>query len=319
MKVFLAVPVLLAGICAHAQTAGYEFKRVRVETLQESGPARDCVDVVFIGDGYVADDLVADGAYEKDVRRVTEELFATEPFRSLQSVFNVRAVYACSFARGADDRPVEDSRATILDCAFDAPDGRNVTYRRDENVMRLARLAPAADIVLVMINDPRYGGSGGVIWEKTPAPCFTNAQRSLQIAVHELGHSLANLGDEYTDPKEAERRPLPDGTQDLPYPNLTRAKHVDLSSKRTLEATVKWKHLLDLPGAEGRIGAFEGGYYRDSGVFRPEEKCKMRASGDPFCAVCREEITRSIYALIGRKFDHAAYHAANPLTPEARR
>src|SRR5262249_14307490 len=145
-------------------------------------------------------------------------------------------------------------RATILDCAFDAPDGRLAVYRRDENVIRLARLAPAADIVLVMINDPRYGGSGGGIWGKTPAPCFTNAQKSLQIAVHELGHSLAHLGDEYADAREAERRPMPDGTQDLPYPNLMCARRVDLSSKRTLAASVKWRHFLELPGADGRIG-----------------------------------------------------------------
>jgi hypothetical protein len=286
--------------------------------LQKSGSPRTCVDVVIIGDGYVAEDLVKDGIYERDAARAVEALFAVEPFRAYRQLFNVYAIHAESFDRGAEERRGEDRLRTILDCSFDAPDGRLLVYQRPENVMRLAKLAPGADIVLVMANDRRYGGSGGVIWDRTPAPCFSGAPESIQIAVHELGHSLANLGDEYADPREAALRPLPAGTQDLQHPNLTLARFVDVSSPGTIAATVKWKHILDLSGAEGSIGAFEGGYYRESGVYRPELRCKMRASEDPFCYVCREEIARSIHVVIGRKFDHAAYHEANPIPARGR-
>ncbi len=45
--------------------------------------------------------------------------------------------------------------------------------------------------ILVVHNDPTYGGSGGTVGTvsiDSSAP---------QIAVHELGHSLFSLGDEY--------------------------------------------------------------------------------------------------------------------------
>jgi hypothetical protein len=271
--------------------------------------------VVIVGDAYVAEDLEKGGAFERDVGRAVAALFDVEPFRAYRKLFNVHAVYAQSFDRGAEDRLGEDKRRTILDCSFDTADGRLLMYQKPENVMRLAKLAPAADIVLVMVNDPRYGGSGGMIWEHTPAPCFSSLEASVQIAVHELGHSMAELGDEYVDLTEVPRRPMPEGTQDLQHPNLTLASFVDLSSPATIASTVKWKHFLALPNAAGVIGAFQGGYYRSSGVYRPEEHCKMRESSEPFCNVCREELAASIHEIVGRKFDHAAYHAANPIAP----
>lgn len=314
----LATLSLAPSVVVRLQEANYDFKKARVETLQKSGGLRNHVDVVILGDGYVAADLESGGTYERDAKSAVAELFEVEPFHAYRELFNVYAVYAESFDRGAEARPGEDKLRTIFDCSFDSPEGRLLVYQREENVIRLAKLAPEADIVLVMVNDPRYGGSGGVIWEHTPAPCFSSAPKSIHIAVHELGHSLAHLGDEYADPREADLRPLPEGTQDLPHPNLTRSTCIDVSSPATIAATAKWKHVLALPGAAPRIGAFEGGYYRESGVFRPQERCKMRASADPFCYVCREELALSIHALCGRKFDHAAYHKTYPIPADGK-
>ncbi len=45
----------------------------------------------------------------------------------------------------------------------------------------------------------------------------------------------------------------------------------------------------------GRVGAFEGALYEAKGYFRPQEDCIMFSRNEvPFCAVCRQAITRVI-------------------------
>lgn len=309
----LALPIAVATASpAPVQSPKFEFKKVRVETVLDNGSTRKHVDVVIVGDGYVAEDLESGGVYERDVKRIVKEFFELAPFSTYKDFFNVHAVYAESFNRGAENRPGEDQLQTILDTSFDAPGGRLLFFQRSENVMRLAKKAPQADIVIVVVNDPRYGGSGGVIWGRTPAPVCSNAKASIQIAIHELGHSFAGLGDEYLDPQAANTYPIPEGTRDIDHPNLTLARFVDTTTRETIAKTVKWKHFLELPGAEGLISAFEGGYYRPVGVFRPQKRCMMREDA-PFCYVCQEELARSIHKVTGRKFNHTKYHEKNPI------
>ena len=49
------------------------------------------------------------------------------------------------------------------------------------------------------------------------------------------------------------------------------------------------------------MGLFEGAHYYHCGAFRPEFHCRMRALGNPFCAVCRREIERVIDLYAGRE------------------
>ncbi len=103
--------------------------------------------------------------------------------------------------------------------------------------------------------------------------------------MHELGHSFADLDDEYVDTATASAYPLPKTKEDLRAPNVTLPGHFDDSSFSTLKKTVKWKHLLDLRGANKHKWVHEGGYYRAKGVYRPWRICMMGDFGKPFCPV----------------------------------
>ena len=297
---------------------------VRVETVQDNGPTSRCVDLVILGDGYLAEDLLDGGVYEQDVGRVTQKLFEPEPLRSYRKWFNLHVVRAPSQARGADNSLDSDTKQTLFDCAFESSDGRGIVVRRGKWALRLAQLAPQADAFLLIVNDARHGGGACDLGNGTRAACFTNGEALISV-VHEFGHAFAGLGDEYVESSRHNEHQLPtpygnelylksfEPPHDLAEPNVTLAHFVDTTTAATLEASVKWSHFLSLPGAAGRIGAFEGGFYRRVGVFRPERDCKMRTSTSDFCQVCREAIARRIHYVTGREFDDAAYHAAHPI------
>jgi hypothetical protein len=148
----------------------------------------------------------------------------------------------------------------------------------------LATLMPEYDIVALIVNDTEYGGSGGF-----PLIASVN-QSSADIAIHELGHSFSNLGDEYGDP-------FP-GFPDFEEPNTT---------TETNRALIKWNAWIldDTPVPTPQtfdyasvVGLFEGAHYHFTGWYRPKYNCKMRTLNAPFCEVCSETLVESMYGLI---------------------
>ena len=80
-----------------------------------------------------------------------------------------------------------------------------------------------------------------------------------------------------------------------------------------MAATAKWKRFLSLRGAKRWVWAYEGGYYRSLGVFRPFPRCMVNELGDPYCPVCCEAMAKALHAIAGTPWDQAAYDKAHPL------
>lgn len=131
----------------------------------------ETLDIAFIGDGY--QDLVH---FANDADRFAANLLKYEPFasRAAQIVFH-RVDYAGS-----------------LGCVYY---GRLITCD-DSKATRLVSGVPH-DKVVIIVNNPNYGGSGGT----SAAVAYNGAPGSSasgeQVFVHEFGHSFGNLMDEY--------------------------------------------------------------------------------------------------------------------------
>jgi hypothetical protein len=145
------------------------------------------------------------------------------------------------------------------------------------------------DVVIVVVNDPEYGGSGGAV-----AVASTNTL-VVELVLHELGHSFGLLADEYdTDPE------LCESSLEPAEPNVT--KEIDRSS-------IKWNvgggppnGWIDLatpiPTANtspGIVGVYEGARYCTDGMFRPTFDSKMRTLERPYEQVNTEQLVRRIY------------------------
>lgn len=298
----------------------FRYQDLRSIALQKSGMPAEKVDVVILGDGYLRKQLDKDGAFYQDANSFRDHFLAEVPFKFYREMFNFYAVFVESYDEGAEDHPKEDKKRNAFDSTYGVGGiERLLQFQNPGAVFEAAKNAPAVDIIFVLVNDARYGGSGGYVrdgnsWRFIPAPCFSaHGVASLQVAIHELGHSLANLGDEYVDPTVAANYPFPRGRRDLDAPNLTLTRKLTSDDPDYLREHLKWGHFLDLPGAKGVVGLYEGAYFRATGVYRPSERCKMRNYADPYCPVCQEAIVRRLFQITGQNFDDEAYHKAHPI------
>jgi hypothetical protein len=99
--------------------------------------------------------------------------------------------------------------------------------------------------------------------------------------IHELGHSFAGLGDEYT--VEIHRR----RSQVRTRPNVSATEDPD---------QVPWKHFLE---ARVRgVDVYEGADGRPRGAFKPTSRNCVMDNGALFCPVCREAIVLTIYRYV---------------------
>lgn len=146
----------------------------------------------------------------------------------------------------------------------------------------LATHVPDYDMVILLYNDPQYGGSGGTISISSTNPSAP------EVVVHEVGHSFGGLADEY-DYEDLAGREAPNATAQT-VRELIRWNDWILPS--TPVPTPETSPYYDL------IGLFEGAVYHTTGWYRPKFDCKMKALNVPFCSVCSEQLVISEYSYL---------------------
>lgn len=266
--------------------------------LQSAGEPQESVDLVFLSEGYRADE---EAEFRADVARMSEYLFSQAPYNELRDNFSIRGVFRPSAESGVDE-PVKGSfRKTVLNSSFGIFDlDRYLLVEDSHNMHRMAAQVPY-DCLVVLVNSKTYGG-GAICLDY----CVTTTGHPLSplVFVHEFGHAFAYLADEYTG-DVAYNDMYPAGIEPV-EPNITR--ELD-------PAKIKWRSLLtpgialptpSLPVREAArqqiVGAFEGGGYVERGMYRPEQECWMGSlrKEEGFCVVCREAIKRMVLLHCGK-------------------
>ena len=275
------------------------FAQGTLYTLLTNGPTAKRINIVVLSEGYTTNQF---GQFLNNATNAVNNLLAAAPYQEYRNYFNAFAISVASAESGSDHyTPTTSLVNTYFNSAFDSygiqqlitipPNDRdsNSSHGQGKVDSLLQALMPEYDLVMMVVNDTQYGGSGGQTFMTS-----LNVD-SAEIVRHESGHSFGVLTDEY-------EYSAPAGYVWAEYPNAT---------VETNRQQIKWRSWIltntPLPTPEtieffSVVGLFEGAQYLAANWYRPKLECKMRsiASGTttPFCDICSEQLVKRIYNLI---------------------
>ncbi len=250
-------------------------------------PARK-VDIVVLPEGYTEGER---DKFEEAARGFAEALFMYEPFRELRDRFNIRAVWAPSHDSGVTMPGAGEWRNTSARASFWTFDSERYQMAEDMHNLRDQAGHVPYELIYILSNTDKYGG-GGIYNFYGISSAGPGAPSRAQVYVHEFGHLLLGLGDEYVGGVSYDELSMYPPDREPWEVNLTTL--VDFDSKA-------WSRMLPegtpvptpvTPERADVLGVYEGGGYSPKGVYRPWPNCMMnslsRASG--FCPVCTKGI-----------------------------
>ncbi len=258
------------------------------------------IDVVIMGDCFV-DTEIADGTYEKTMKRAMEAFFMTEPMKSLRPLFNVYAVTAVS-----KNAFYIDGAQTALGVQF----GESPYIYGDNDAVKKYALKAVSELrfhestVIVIAKSRSYYGTCFMIKPDKAKTDYGSGESYCYFAnamdddnfnytlVHEsVGHGFAKLADEYS---QYSGLPSDLYISDIhPFEvSIGYSKNIDVTKD---PAKVKWAHFLnDKRYEKEELGVYEGAIGLYNGAYRPSVNSIMRGSDihmdNPFNAPSREAI-----------------------------
>ncbi|GAA1565380.1 MULTISPECIES: M64 family metallopeptidase [Kribbella] len=286
--------------------------------LRKAGPPGVKRNIAVLGDGFTALDQVAYNSWVQTT--LIDGVFGHDYYSEDASAYNIYRVNLESVDSGVSTRtydehgtptdPSDDtiSAETIHDTALGMIFSGSwahcwLEYGTDTEARIQAALnkwVPDWNELLVVLNNPNYGGCGG--GGRAHVPMGVN----WTVIAHEFGHGIGGFADEYS-----AGGAYTGGEQG--WINLTTI---------TDRATTKWANLIapttPLPTGTGSaanynngprpadwnsdtdVGLFEGGGTNDTGIYRPVENCRMNSNTPAYCPVC--------YTSIKTARDHETEH-----------
>ena len=251
-----------------------------VTKIRDTGPDGNRLTIVILGDGYTASNLAA-GEYESDALWLGNAVEAKSPWDLLFGATNIYRIDVVSNEEGADNEILGELKDTYLNSSFWTNGVERALALNSTGYIRAFNAADAYvgpgqwDMILVLVNSTKYGGTGGTI-----AVSSVNSSAP-EIVIHEVGHTFADLADEYESsvPGAVLGDYEPNVDLDYDLANLKWAVWVEPGSPLPTPEESSW---------DGVVGAFEGARYFTTGIYRPWYNCEMRSLNRQFCPVCKE-------------------------------
>ncbi len=286
------VPTTLSISYFNPKTSATEpmVKENKVMTLHKGSTPDKAIDILFIPDGYAKSDAKL---LKKDMKRFASYVMKCTPYKEMAKKVNIRAIEGYSEESGITQPQNNIYRNTLVNCTYNALDlDRYLMCPGVWNLHEVADDAPY-DVIVIICNSEKYGGGGIYNFYCT---VYNHGDYPDYVIVHEMGHLIGGLADEYYTSEVSVQDFYPAGIEPV-EPNVTTL--VDFDSK--------WKDMLPAgtsiptsPAKEGtpeydQLGVYEGGGYVSKGVFRPALHCTMhQIRYNDFCPVCRKALEEVI-------------------------
>lgn len=260
---------------------------VSVTKLRDTGPDQNRLTMVVLGDGYTAATL-STGIFTTHTNALMTAFNATPPWNDMFLGSNVYRINVESNEDGADQDPQGTFRDTYFNSSFWVNGIERLLAINQTGYDRAVAAADAMvgvgmwDQLIVLVNSTKYGGSGGAI------VVLSAHSSGPQVILHELGHTYADLADEYTSayPGFPPGDPEANVDYDASGPGLKWLPWVEAGTPLPTPDISTWYNA---------VGAFEGARYLTTGIYRPSHNCLMRALGVALDPVCKEAHLRTYF------------------------
>lgn len=163
----------------------------KVDLIHESGNPQEKLDIVILGDGYSAQEM---NKFAADAKRLGNVLLSAEPFNSRKNDINIRAIETPSQESGVSKPHPGIFKRTALSAHYSSFDSERYVLSYDNKTIRNVASAVPYELMVILINEKTYGGGG--IYNLYTTVAVDN-KYSDYIMIHEMGHHIAGLADEY--------------------------------------------------------------------------------------------------------------------------
>ena len=280
----IGILLFLVSIAVQAQINDFPFEKV---TLHSGGkPDNESIVVAIFGDGYRAQDQEK---FMGVARAYKDHILAAKPYNLFANQMNIYAIKVVSNAESFSSNTyfgtVQSNQTMNIPSAG-----------KDKLADLLRHHTPAVNIPVVFINTTDYGGLAMQIGGFPNVSSSAGHQGNPHgLLMHEVGHSFANLNDEYT------------GT------GGTSESRFNTSYLNDNQNTIKWRAFWGInDDGLGAIGANQlvnrtgqpsgnGWWYRPRG----HDDCTMGGydgMARPHCIVCQAQITKTAAGIVGEIF-----------------
>lgn len=260
------------------------------------------VNLFLMGDGFTQKSLIVGGRYENVMRQAADYFFSIEPYYSYRDYFNVYAVIAESKEEGVNGE--HDKR---VDTKFQSEYGNGTAITcNDELCFEYAKkvkdVGSEPMTLIVILNSEKYAGTTYLYSDgNSIALCPMSKEKRPNdfegVIHHEAGgHGFGFLCDEYV----YYQRKMPESRKrDIrAWQELGFQLNLDFTEDLS---EILWKDFIGID-KYNNVGAFEGGYEYQYGVWRSEENSCMNNNIPYFNVQSRRIIVERIMKLAGEQF-----------------
>ncbi len=257
------------------------------------------VNLVVMGDGFVGDDLAKGGRYEVAMKQATDYFFSIEPYQSYRDYFHIHMVVAESAEAGVGQQSgwgrVNNKFGSTFGTGTEITCNDDLVFEYAYQVEELPHNKPVT--ILVVLNSTKYAGTTYLYADGNAiALCPMSEEESPNdfegLVHHEAGgHGFGFLCDEYVY-----------YPQTIPSYRVQEIKewqkwgyqmNLDFTDDTSV---ILWKDFIGVDKYSG-VGAYEGGFEYQYGVWRPEENSCMNNNVPYFNAQSRWCIVNRIMQL----------------------
>ena len=265
-----------------------------VDTIKYSGEPTEKYDIVFIPEGYTESSM---DKFIADCDSLRDYLFRFKPFDELKNKINIWAVKAPSVDSLCDIPADDEWYSTILNSSYYTFDSERYLMTEDYKRVRDVAANAPYDQIYILANSEKYGG--GAIYNHYSLT-VTKDPRFKEIFLHELGHGVAGLADEYGY----------DDTYNDFYPKDVEPWEKNITT--LVDFDKKWKSLVDkdtpIPTPNdsnycNKIGAFEGAGYVNKGVYRPTYNSIMRSLNSDGFNIVSQKALKDVVLFYSKKLN----------------